>query len=79
MDNKEKEKFRDSIATIDEGGKRNFIYPKKPKGTFYRYRTIVSWVLLAILFAAPFVKINGNQFLLFNVIERKFNIFGFPF
>ena len=31
------------------------------------------------LFAAPFVKINGNQFLLFNVLERKFNIFSFPF
>ncbi|EDO25799.1 predicted protein, partial [Nematostella vectensis] len=28
---------------------------------------------------APFVKIDGNQFLLFNVLERKFNIFGFPF
>jgi cytochrome c oxidase accessory protein FixG len=36
-------------------------------------------VLLAILFIAPFIKINGNQFLLFNVLERRFNIFGFPF
>jgi len=29
--------------------------------------------------SAPFVKINGNQFFLFNVLERKFNIFSFPF
>jgi len=79
MGTQEKEVFRDSIATIDDSGKRNFIHPKKPKGRFYKYRTYVSWILLAFLFAAPFIKIKGNQFLLFNVIERKFNIFGFPF
>ena len=27
----------------------------------------------------PFVKINGNQFMMFNVLERRFNILGFPF
>ncbi|RZJ68683.1 MAG: cytochrome c oxidase accessory protein CcoG [Flavobacterium sp.] len=71
--------FRDSISTIDETGKRNFIFPKKPSGKFYEYRKIVSYVLLAFLASAPFVKINGNQFLLFNVIGRRFNFFGFPF
>jgi len=79
MERQENEKFRDSIATIDESGKRNFIFPKKPKGKLYNYRTYVSWVLLAFLLAAPFIKVKGNQFLLFNVIERKFHIFGFPF
>ena len=74
-----REKFRDSISTIDESGQRNFIFPKKPKGKLYNYRTYVSWFLLTILLAAPFIKIKGNQFLLFNVIERKFHIFGFPF
>jgi len=79
MGEQAQERFRDSIATIDESGKRNFIFPKKPKGKFYNYRTYVSWGLLAFFLAAPFIKIKGNQFLLFNVIERKFNIFGFPF
>ncbi len=73
------ESFRDSIATIDAEGHRNYIHPKKPKGRFTRYRTLVSWVLLAIFIAAPFIKINGNQFLLFNVLERKYSIFGQPF
>jgi cytochrome c oxidase accessory protein FixG len=73
------ENFRDSIGTIDDSGKRNFIFPKKPKGKLYNYRTFVSWFLLAFMILAPFIKIKGNQFLLFNVIERKFNIFGFPF
>jgi|TARA_R100000306_G_scaffold260_4_gene625 cytochrome c oxidase accessory protein FixG len=73
------ESFRDSIGTIDKEGKRSWVYPKKPSGKLYEYRKYVSYFLLAFLFAAPFIKINGNQFLLFNVLERKFNIFGFPF
>lgn len=79
METPTNEKFRDSIGTINEQGKRSWVYPKKPSGKFYTYRKWVSYLLLAFLFAAPFVKINGNQFLLFNVLERRFNIFGFPF
>ena len=73
------EKFRDSIGTVNQEGKRSWVFPKKPSGKYYKYRTWVSYVLLLFLFAAPFVKINGNQFLMFNVLERRFNIFGFPF
>ncbi|WP_369994265.1 cytochrome c oxidase accessory protein CcoG [Winogradskyella sp.] len=79
METPPNEVFRDSIGTINEEGKRNWIYPKKPSGPYYEKRKIVSYVLLAFLFVAPFIKINGNQFLLFNVLERRFNIFGFPF
>ncbi len=73
------ESFRDSISTITEDGKRNYIFPKKPSGPYYDKRKILSYLLLAFLISAPFVKINGNQFLMFNVLERRFNIFGFPF
>ncbi len=79
MPNLPEEAFRDSIATIDEVGKRKFIFPKKPAGKFYTYRKWVSYFLLAVLIANPFVKINGHQFMLFNVLERRFNLFGFPF
>ena len=75
----DQDNFRDSIGTINEDGKRAWIFPKKPSGKFYEYRKYVSYVLLAFLFLAPFVKVNGNQFLMFNVLERRFNIFGFPF
>ncbi|MCM4152758.1 cytochrome c oxidase accessory protein CcoG [Arenibacter sp. N53] len=75
----DQDNFRDSIGTINEDGKRAWIFPKKPSGKFYEYRKYVSYVLLAFLILAPFVKINGNQFLMFNVLERRFNIFGFPF
>ena len=79
MSNIQDESFRDSIGTIDETGHRKFIFPKKPSGKLYEYRKIVSYFLLAILIANPFLKINGNQFMMFNVLERRFNIFGFPF
>ncbi len=75
----DQDNFRDSIGTIKEDGKRAWVFPKKPSGKFYKYRKYVSYVLLAFLIASPFVKINGNQFLMFNVLERRFNIFGFPF
>ena len=73
------ENFRDSIGTINEEGKRAWVFPKKPSGKFYEYRKYVSYALLLFLVASPFIKINGNQFLMFNVLERRFNIFGFPF
>ena len=73
------ESFRDSIATVDSSGKRIWIYPKKPKGKYYNWRTWLSWVLLAFLFGMPFIKMNGEPFLLFNIIERKFIIFGLYF
>ncbi|MDB4257579.1 cytochrome c oxidase accessory protein CcoG [Winogradskyella sp.] len=79
METQGNEVFRDSIGTIDEEGKRKWVFPKKPSGPLYEKRKIVSYVLLVFLFAAPFVKINGNQFLLFNILERRFNIFSFPF
>ncbi|MFV8345291.1 cytochrome c oxidase accessory protein CcoG [Flavobacterium sp. ZB4P13] len=73
------EAFRDTIGTIDEEGNRKFIFPKKPSGKFYDYRKWVSYFLLIALVANPFIKINDNQFMMFNILERRFNIFGFPF
>jgi len=79
LETPENEIFRDSIGTIDEKGNRAWVFPKKPKGKLYEYRKLVSYFLLAFLVLSPFIKINGNQFLMFNILERRFNIFGFPF
>ncbi len=73
------ESFRDRISTVNEEGKRKWIYPKKPVGKFYEYRKFVSYVLLAFLFSGPFIRINGEPLLLINIIERKFVIFGSVF
>lgn len=73
------EEFRDSISTVSTQGKRVWIYPKKPSGHFYTARTIVSWFLLAFLFAAPFIKVNGHPLILLNVLSREFILFGLAF
>jgi cytochrome c oxidase accessory protein FixG len=79
VDLKDSPGYRDRIATIDESGRRRWVFPRKPRGPLHRARAIVSWVLLAILFAGPFIKINGQPLLLLNVIDRKFIIFGMAF
>ncbi|MBL0316502.1 MAG: cytochrome c oxidase accessory protein CcoG [Flavobacteriales bacterium] len=71
--------FRDSVAHIDESGHRVFFYPKKPSGRFYKARTLVSFAFLVVFFTIPFLKIDGDPLFLFNVVERKFIIFGVRF
>ncbi|OWK98141.1 cytochrome c oxidase accessory protein CcoG [Kaistella haifensis DSM 19056] len=73
------ETFRDSVGTMDNAGKRKWIFPRKPSGKYTNYRTIVAYFLLAVFFILPFLKINGNPVLLINVIDRQFFIFGQPF
>ena len=73
------EGFRDSIGTVQDDGKRKWIYPRKVKGKFYNWRTYLSYVLLAVLFAGPFIKIDGQPLLLLNFFENKFVIFGAVF
>lgn len=73
------EAYRDRVATIDEKGRRVWIYPKKPKGRFTQARTYLSWTFLAFLFGAPFIEINGEPLLLFNVLARRFVLLGIPF
>ncbi|WP_160136792.1 cytochrome c oxidase accessory protein CcoG [Chryseobacterium sp. c4a] len=75
----ENEDFRNSVGTMDETGKRKWIFPRKPKGKYTNYRNYTSYVLLALFFGLPFLKINNNPFFLFNVIDRKFFIIGQPF
>jgi cytochrome c oxidase accessory protein FixG len=73
------ETFRDQLATVNKEGKRNWIYPKKPSGRFYKARTFVSFILLAVLVGMPFIKVNGHQFMLFDFMNRNFILFGIPF
>ena len=68
--------FRDHIPTVDEHGKRRWLYPKRQTGRLYRARTLVSWLLLGILFSGPFIRIDGNPLLMMNIVERKFSVFG---
>ncbi|HMI02248.1 MAG TPA: cytochrome c oxidase accessory protein CcoG [Pedobacter sp.] len=72
--------FRDQVSTLtDDGKKRRWIYPRIIKRKLYRYRSLLSYFFLSLLFAAPFLKIKGEQLVLLNVLERKFVFFGLIF
>ena len=72
--------FRDQIGTVtDDGKKRKWLYPKVIKGKLFRYRALVSYFFISLLFAAPFIHLNGEQLILLNVLERKFVFFGVIF
>jgi len=68
--------FRDAISTVDTEGKRIFLYPTKPSGSFFNARVVVSIVLLALLFGVPFIRIGGQPMLMLAIIDRKFFILG---
>ena len=70
------EAFRDRIATVNENGKRVWIFPKKPSGSFYNKRQVIAYLLLGLLFAGPHLRIHSEPLLMLNIIERKFVIFG---
>lgn len=73
------ESFRNELASVLKDGRRKWVYARQPSGRFYRARTLVSVVLLALLFLGPFVTLHGQPILLLNVLERKFIIFGVVF
>lgn len=68
--------FRDRLTTADKFGRRQWIYAKKPEGKWTRRREWLSLFLIGIMFAGPFIKINGNPLLMINVVERRFSILG---
>ncbi|PIF05105.1 MAG: cytochrome c oxidase accessory protein CcoG [Draconibacterium sp.] len=71
--------FRDRPINMNERGGRKWVYAKKPSGKWYTRRTIVSWILLAFLVAAPFIRINSQPLMLLDIANRKFIIFSVIF
>jgi len=68
--------FRDHLTTADKLGRRQWVYAKEPHGKWTQRRTWVSGLLIGIMFAGPFIKINGNPLLMMNIVERRFSILG---
>lgn len=70
------EDFREHLATAEKDGSRRWIHAKKPQGRWYDRRTWLSWLLIGVMFAGPFIRIGGNPLLMMNIVERKFSILG---
>ncbi|HVZ26941.1 MAG TPA: hypothetical protein VG842_12835, partial [Sediminibacterium sp.] len=68
--------FRDHLATVDQSGKRKWIYAYKPSGRFYTIRSALSILYFILFFGLPFIYVHGQPFLMFNIPNAKFIIFG---
>jgi polyferredoxin len=73
------ELYRDTLATVSKDGNRIWLFPKQPKGRFYDARTVVSVAFLLVFLVLPFIKYGGEPILMFNVLERRFILFGLLF
>lgn len=80
MENIHTHDFRDTLSTSSIAtGERIWIYPKLLKGVLYYWRMIVAYVLLCAFVIAPFLSLNGHPLFQFNIIERRFILFGVAF
>jgi cytochrome c oxidase accessory protein FixG len=79
MQDEEHETFRNELASVQTDGRRRWVYARQPSGRRYQQRTVLSWLLLAFLFGAPFIHLNGHQLILLDFIERRFVFFGLVF
>ena len=70
------ESFRDHLATVDNKGRRKWVFAQKPSGKWYKLRSIVSWGFFALFFALPFVYVHGQPLFLFDIPDARFIIFG---
>lgn len=73
------EEFRDKIATVDDSGKRKWIYANKPHGKFYSIRTWLSVGYFILFFGLPFIYIDGRPIFMFNLPAGKFILFSKAF
>ncbi len=64
------------LATTDEHGRRQFIYPADVHGKWKTRRSRVQAALILFFLALPWIHVNGRQFFLLDIARRKFEIFG---
>lgn len=68
--------YRDHLATVDEKGRRKWIFAQRPDGKWYNLRSFISWGFFIVFFALPFIHIQGRPLFLFNIPNARFIIFG---
>lgn len=68
--------IRESVTTINEDGSRAFLHPADVMGKFTLLRRVSAVVLILIYVLLPWIPINGYPAVFFDVIQRRFHLFG---
>ncbi len=66
----------DSVTTINEDGSRYFLHPADVSGKWTSARRVFGILLLIVYVALPWIPVNGEPALFFDVENRRFHVFG---
>jgi len=67
------------LPTLNEDGTRRWIRPKPSHGAWWRRRQVVAYLLMAIFFAAPHLRVFGKPVFLMDLPRREFTLMGYTF
>ncbi|MEQ8847738.1 cytochrome c oxidase accessory protein CcoG [Botrimarina sp.] len=67
------------LSTLDNDGRRRWLYPKLSTGRFWSRRRLVAYLLIAVYASLPFVKINGRPAMQLDLWNGRVNLLGLQF
>ncbi len=67
------------LPTLNEDGTRRWIRPKPSHGAWWKRRQTVAYLLMAIFFAAPHIRVFGKPVFLMDLPRRQFTLMGYTF
>ncbi|MEO0508400.1 MAG: cytochrome c oxidase accessory protein CcoG [Verrucomicrobiota bacterium] len=70
---------RETPTTINQDGSRFFLHPADVNGVFTKGRRLFALLLIGIYLILPWVPINGHPAVFFDVLNRRFHLFGLSF
>ena len=70
---------RETVTTINRDGSHYILHPADVSGRFTSWRKIFGLVLLAVYVLLPWIPINENPAVFFDLANRQFHLFGLTF
>jgi cytochrome c oxidase accessory protein FixG len=67
------------LATMNQDGSRRYVRPRPARGAFWRRRRITAYVLMAVFFAIPYLRLAGKPLILLDIPHRQFTLAGTTF
>ncbi|GJM18159.1 MAG: cytochrome c oxidase accessory protein CcoG [Phycisphaeraceae bacterium] len=64
------------LSTLNQDGSRRWLRPRPSRGTFWKWRRPVSYLLIVLFTALPWININGKPAVFLDILHREFTFFG---
>jgi cytochrome c oxidase accessory protein FixG len=71
--------YRSVLASVDRDGRRKWIYAAIIPGWWRKRRNVVSTLLIVFYLALPFLRVNGEPLLRFDLVNKYYVVFGYTF